>query len=744
MKKILIIFMVLMSGIMFWTLYQEESHQEFMWAREVAEGVGEPFILIEDSYLMNYQLTLPVLWEAAEGLGVNILRTSQVSDELVQHFVLLTHHSQIFGELSLQSGHWLTVEESQRGQEFLSNRQTGAENQVGQLTFFGNRSEVVVAPLHTAFQTLPVAGQYFAELPEGITLEDFLGAFANGLNEAFEITGEGVFRAEEFMDSPLGGGMVMPELNVTWIAVGFLWVITFVLSVYYVASLAKKISILKLNGLGTGKIWSLMIGKSLILTFMGTTILTLGSAFLLGLRYQNFAFLTDVAMYQLGIYGLLLISSLGVCTLIKKIPIQQGVKNKNSTKFVFGLNTLIKMGLTVAVLVMGTVAFGMFQEIREQQAMFAGWAASSDYGVFPFLQMPNMDDRERAWEALGSEEFYRVLNEKGSLLINAGDYEAWRFQWHGDSLDQINWISDLGSWRNLRVNPNYLNAFPLYDINGDVVEISEDDERFILLIPESYQAQEEEILAHFQEVREWDARISITHYGALDSFELRHPEFEIIWLQNNQQVFSFHPNVFPENHNFIVDPFIQVITLANMLPTDRFLVGGGGARDPLKVRLTGQNPAATFEGLLPTLQALGLEGNLPPLVTVNEWALEQITNLQGNMNMTLLVGAVLFLIALGLSLQNLVLTFKQYKQKFIVNRVFGATFFGAYKKYFTYFTVTWLVQSLLAIFLALGFGMDFQRLVSLCLFFMGAEALLGTAMIQTLESKNKLAVLKGE
>ena len=35
---------------------------------------------------------------------------------------------------------------------------------------------------------------------------------------------------------------------------------------------------------------------------------------------------------------------------------------------------------------------------------------------------------------------------------------------------------------NVIVNPNYLNRYPVYDLNGEQVYISEDDESYIVLI----------------------------------------------------------------------------------------------------------------------------------------------------------------------------------------------------------------------------------------------------------------------
>lgn len=194
---------------------------------------------------------------------------------------------------------------------------------------------------------------------------------------------------------------------------------------------------------------------------------------------------------------------------------------------------------------------------------------------------------------------------------------------------------------------------------------------------------------------------------------MKNQQIKIIWLANNQQIFSFNPEVFPPENNVIIDPIIQVVTEKNSLCADRAnMMNGGGGSDPLKVRLIDRDTALTLKTLEPELQRLKLDDNLKYLVTVDQFMLQQIYLLQQWMNQLWLTSLGLIAGLLFLVIQNLIIFFNKYQRRFIVRRLFGADFFRTYKEYILLFSATWVLQLLICFIVNSGLLSRFLELAA--------------------------------
>lgn len=177
---------------------------------------------------------------------------------------------------------------------------------------------------------------------------------------------------------------------------------------------------------------------------------------------------------------------------------------------------------------------------------------------------------------------------------------------------------------------------------------------------------------------------------------MKNQQIKIIWLANGQKIFSFDLDVFPTENNMIIDPIIQVVTEKNSVCADRDSILGSGYRDPLKMRLLNRDAALTYRALEPELQRLKLDDNLKHLVTVDQFVLQEIYNLQRGMNELWLISLGLLAGLLILVVQNLIIFFSKYQRKFIVRRLFGTDFFRTYREYILLFSATWALQILIS------------------------------------------------
>lgn len=148
----------------------------------------------------------------------------------------------------------------------------------------------------------------------------------------------------------------------------------------------------------------------------------------------------------------------------------------------------------------------------------------------------------------------------------------------------------------------------------------------------------------------------------------------------------------------------------------------------------------THQTLEPELKRLKLNDNLKHLVTVDQFVLQEIYDLQKQMNQLLLISLGLFVGLLVLAVQNLTIFFSKYQRKFIVRRLFGIGFFRTYKEYMLLFSVTWVLQILISYFM--NKAADIRLLVVAALL-IAIELVASGIALMLIERKNKVKVLKG-
>ena len=208
-----------------------------------------------------------------------------------------------------------------------------------------------------------------------------------------------------------------------------------------------------------------------------------------------------------------------------------------------------------------------------------------------------------------------------------------------------------------------------------------------MLVPEKYKSQEREILSFFKEDRsgginnEGKYTFEERNFKRTVPDRVRSQEIKIIYLANQQKIFSFNPEVYPSNNNVIEDPIIQVVTEQNSLLIDRDGILGAGPRDPLKVKLLNRDTVETYQSILPNLNKWHLGNHLPYLVSSNQLMLEKIYTLQATEVRLVVVAFGLLICLLFLVVQNSIIFFNKHQYRFIVRRLFGAGFFRTYTEY---------------------------------------------------------------
>jgi len=745
LKKIIAIFLILASAFSFAIAYIQTDNNELKKVEKAGEGIAKRFVIPADSLLSGPEETYPILEDTAVEFNVNIFRTNvsyRTNDQPeVIKYVLLTGDTRFFEAFRLKSGGLLTAEDTRQGNLFLSTANTGEYDQKGVISVFGGNHLITIKPMQNAYEYFPVYGRYYAEVTDDRAFEAFIKGLADNLNEYYQkYNPPYLFTAEDFIidDSSAGAsasaGSASNYLKYLNYAV---FLIILILLIYYLFNESKRIGIIKMHGVSTMRLWFIIAGSLIAVMFVLSAVVSLFLA--MSIENTTSQFVGDIVLTQFKTYIIITVLSLISCLYISRIRVSDTVKNRKDTKGIFILNTLLKVGCSVLLILIVLTIWGQYAELSVRRENLKNWEHSKDYGVFYPLTI-GYDGVEEANIGLPAvmsaidSELYPVLNRMGAVLINATLYEE----------EQLLADKDWAGIRSIKVNNNYLREFPVYDTHNNPVQVSEDTSDWVLLVPEKYRHREREILSFFKKSRVGFMNVEKDAYQKAVPDRVKKQQVRIIWLANDQKIFSFNPEVFPAENNDIIDPIIQVITDNNSLSADRSSILGGGATDPLKMRLIDRDTALTYKKLNPDLQRLKLDDNLKNLITVDQFIFQAIYDLQKGINQLWLISLGLLTGLLLLVVQNLIIFFQKNQYKFTVRRLFGTDFFRTYKEYILLFSLTWAFQILFSF--VVNFIMNGTTditLLAVAAALIAIEFAVSVIALVIIEQRNKVKILKG-
>ncbi|ENQ3080656.1 DUF1430 domain-containing protein [Bacillus cereus] len=729
MKKVVVVFLIVASILSGFIAFQQTDHKEFEKIEKVEQRIGKEFVIPDVLGFANPSEIYPILLDAAKESHTNIFRTNVTyhKDEQAEilKYVLLTTETAYFKQMQLSSGDVLKPKDTFEGNAFLSTVHTKDTNQKGIIKDFGDNHTITIKPLQTSYEHLPMAGRYVVEGVDDKSYDAFLKLFSKKLNQHFKpkqyIVADDFKRNlsnnEEAFGSPINSLSYIQYIVFT-VLLCFL--------IYYVFNEAKRIGVIKMHGVSNVRLWFIVIGRTIASMF----VLSLGISLLAAAFVKNVTsgFIYTIVFDQCKTYLTITVLSFVSYFYISKIKVNQIIKNRKDTKGIFVLNSLLKVTCSIIFVLLGTSMLGQYITVKDKQENLKNWEKNKDYGVFYPLSVGN-DEEQQGMDKVESSingDLYPILNKMGAILINSKGYEETS--------------KDNKGIQSVTVNNNYLREFPLYDIHNKLVEVSEDTERWILLVPEKYQNREKEIFRLFEEWRKPAIEYEEKRTHREVPNHLRNRQIEIIWIKNNQEIFSFNPDVYKSNHNKIKDEIIEVMTEKNSFVGERDLILGGGANDPLKIKLIDRDAGLTYKALEPELKKLGLEDNLKYLVTVDQYILKDIYDLQKTMKMLLTVTSGLIVGILFLVTQNMIIYFNKNQQKIVVHRLFGVSFFRTYRGYMLLFVLTWVVQLLICFIVKKEFDINFLAVVAMLIFIEFTASII--ALI-SMERRNKTTVIKG-
>lgn len=696
-------------------------------------------------------LTLSILTQAAQTTQSNVVRTSvgitASNRTVVTQYVLLEQPTTaLFDAYNLSSGRWPDSEELKSASVAVSTtEQAPGVSVIGKPSVLLNAYDITVLGLPAAYETLPAAGKYVIEAPNPASQQQFLDIVAARLTAA----GLPV-SASDLQSVPSDAALPQESpVNLTGITL-LLMVTTFLLALYILLRDGRRIGVLRLNGYSTSRIWFAVVGRLQIIVSIASAVASLAVLSVLpGADGQlRVAALGALTLFSLATLG----ATIGAATLVVR-----GVRISNLVKSApvagkAALGALLVASTCSGVVLSASLAHLWTErgELTTQRQLASAEEGNRDYAVF-YPRLVGDDAVEltsggNASTISEARELYTLLDSRGALFIDASAYEE---------VDPQQGLIDQGPFPPpIRVNTNYLQEYPVYDEAGQAISVPPSEEEWVVAVPAKYKADSQMLQDMFQVRRTGNAQRDGAYQGetrivGAPAERFADQRVRIIWTEPGQQVFTFNPAVAPTDRSMVTDPIIEIMTPSNSLPIDRFNAVTGFLGTALKVKVNGDS-ARTLTELQPTLQNLRLDDNLRYLVTPDEAALQNLSELEEGLNRTAAVAGASALAVAGFAVAVVLMLADKFNRARAIRRLHGHGILRANREVFLILSASLAAQVILtAVALAIagpvtadGQGATAPTVILACAAVVAAQAVAILVAITAVERRSLSTGLK--
>lgn len=725
MKKFLCLFIFIFSVSSYSVIFNEYDVKNINSIKTMESQVAEPFYIPKDNELINGNEIYPIIKKVSEKMDANIyrscLKVNKDGDyEEVKYLLVNNYETSILDAVKIDKGDKLV---ELTGDRFYSTDKTHDKKQIGLIRDFGKNDNISIYEFNKLYKNYPVSGLYYVEIDGNF--DEFIKLLCDEINLSI---GTKLNVTDFDVEKSDNSEIVLKTNNIMLkIAMYIVLFMTIMLISFIIFYSSKKISIFMLHGTGVLKTWSELFQKNINKYYMISTLILIGYSIIKKLPIE---FIINMVVRQ-GIYYIVLsmILYMPYIIIIRK-SMKLSLNNKTNTKSLIIINSIFKLTLILFLVKSSIFIVNDWDDLNKKMESLNNWEKSKNYGVVYPVLVGDDDVANPRTEIDAVEKLYSLLNKKGSLFINSRAYEDMR---NKSNFEDV--------YESIIVNPNYLDEFPIYDIENKKVSISEDEVNWILLVSEKYKSEIDKITEYIRLTREASYDYEITQFTGKKYDNLISQEIKIIWIKDNQEIFSFNSEVNKDNNNMVEGKIIEVVTEKNSYPIDKFGILGGGNRDPIKIKLENYDTEETYNSLLPYFNEWKISDNYTTIINSNELVLSQIENLKSQIKMMIVKFIVVLIAFLVIIIQNITLIFNHLNRRIIIRRLFGMNFYSRYREVLIILMITWFFQIIIAkvIFVRLSIIIN---LILIILFMI--EIIFMYIQVSLLEKKNIVKVLKGE
>ena len=490
---------------------------------------------------------------------------------------------------------------------------------------------VSIKPIQQTIKTGTAEGTFFVETTDKKQYNLFLTKLAKHLSNFYEydLTADDLTLTKEEAQDQTElefDDEISPQIIQTLVIFLILFLIIWLLSN------SNTLSIFQLNGFSLTKAFINVLGKTITISFFSTMILDV-----LAFIAFDWTFSYQTLLKQMFLYIIVTIAGLLIVTFLRALNIANQLKKKNYTKFIFFTLYVLKcfflFSCINAFIPFIQVATGIYsvstsnevQNIQKEYATFYPRVNGYD---------PSFISDEKIQEI--DHSMYGPLTEKGSLILEDSGLKQ------PDSIDEV--------VKYVVVSPNYLKHFPLYDINDERIQVSNEEEQLIVCLPKEKKPLKSELVSYLKYVS--------------DDVLGKVPSIKVVYTNTQRSFINLNDG---EN---ISNQIIIIGTNETTSYVDRNMMNGMGLEDGLKIPING-SIKKTYSELSPLLKENNYDDNYPQLVAMDDIPKEDLKITIGNIVSQSILISVNFIVVMILISYVTLLYFKIYKREIVLKRING-------------------------------------------------------------------------
>lgn len=470
---------------------------------------------------------------------------------------------------------------------------------------------------------------------------------------------------------------------ITLITLATIFILTLIIF-YDLIKSYKQIGVEKLVGYDTFAIWISRIPKLILKeAVIFLILLIVFSLFLFHtINILVLHFLKKVLFYYLLVTVFTVVMTSLPFLYVNYVPVNAVVKNWKPIRIISYFNFFAKAIILTLLFIVSSISYSQMETIISQKRdKTKNWEKILDYVYIYELSYTDerfdstSNENNKKWQNI-----YFDFNRNGGIMADFSSYSPLYEK------DKKN--SQFPEYCDVIVNPNYLKLFPVKDINGNRVEVSEQENDYIVLVPEQYKDRKREILDYFEYIK--------NGYSSESENKMKNEKIRIIWTENHQRLFSCSVDVGVKHNNTIEDPLVVVLTETNGATEDYSNVVGS-RNCPFKIKVMDiKNPKQELNKVFN--QYFDLKEIEFPFVTIRQSVGEQLTMANDKLRICAAFMILLLIMGMAIIIQSIITYIEQHRKVLAVKKFLGYRLQDKYFSYFVFCIVGYVLAGMIALF----------------------------------------------
>lgn len=692
-----------MAIFVFEFTFEEQEKEEYNKLLYLGEKQGETFsLIVRGNIKYQYEEIIQCLDIYNANMYSTVIKNENSEKQIVKY--IYVNDFSYFHNEEFYNGRFFNKDEME-SDLYLSTDNSNDSNQIGEILDFSGSVSYTIRTLKSGLNDNMLSGKINVVISK---------SKYKALLSDLKSKGIDIFETEYVNNSQI-------YVNKSYIYIVMISVIIIFLAlvIFDLFNSIKDISIKKMIGYSRATLCIEKIKTFVITECTCSVLVFLVLSALKFKKYNHYFFL--YAKKILLLYSLVIVISilsvLLIYSLLAGFSVTKIAKNSNMNLKIIIFNMFLKTVISVVLLVISGHCFSDYSiASKSYQNKYEKWNETKNYYCVDGIgQMLDIEDVEILNESIlnASYKAYMEFDKNGAILSEFSLYEEETYEQNKKNHPQREY--EFG-WAT--VNPNYLKKNILLDTNDNIIEISEEEERGILLMPEKYKEFEQDIKQYFYDLFE---------------YEKSSREYKIIWLKNKQKVFSYRLDV--GDNCFVEDPVIRVLSRKNSNDMLDYAFFGGFKFGPVKVECNSDKDLVDFYDTLYKY----FDNSIYVFDVYNLYSSisSEIDSVHNSLEYKLLIIFSLIVTLISVSVQNNILYFIEYSNYISVFHLLGYSFFDKHISLFINF-----VWSSVIIFVVSVLISRELMTIPLVLIFLAIELLFSFIIAGLYEKRNIVYLLK--